>query len=483
MIISLSLCSEAFAHDYIMSFLFGGTSTQYNTSVANTNNVLSAVSPDYFDINADGSLKITKLDPAFIQNMHNQGRQVTPFLSNHWDRNLGVAALNNTEAITTQLAQTIYSNGLEGVNVDIENVTQLHKDAYTNFVKRLRDKLPDKIVTVSVAANPNGWTTGWHGSYDYAKLAQYSDYLMIMAYDESYYGGPAGPVASISFAERSITYALKFAPASKLVLGVPFYGRFWKEGDTVGGSGVTNLDIQNLIQNYQNVKSFHADSKSAEVTVTIKPTDVAPKLWGGRTLDAGIYNIWYDDNAATQYKLDLVEKYKLKGSGSWALGEDIKEVWTMYASYKTAPSGQMLNGWIAQNGAWYYYINNIPQTSKWILYNGQWYYLSSNGQMASGWLSWNGNWYYLHPSGVMATGWISWNGSWYYLQPSGAMATGWISWNGSWYYLHPSGVMATGWITWNGNKYYLMESGIMATKPTVVSKVTYYFNSNGTLRR
>lgn len=47
-----------------------------------------------------------------------------------------------------------------------------------------------------MAANPKGWTTGWHGSYDYKSLAEYADYLMIMAYDESWNGSSEGPVAS-----------------------------------------------------------------------------------------------------------------------------------------------------------------------------------------------------------------------------------------------------------------------------------------------
>lgn len=52
----------------------------------------------------------------------------------------------------------------------------------------------NKTISIAVAANPYGWTTGWHGSYDYMKLSEYSDYLMLMAYDESYNGGSVGPV-------------------------------------------------------------------------------------------------------------------------------------------------------------------------------------------------------------------------------------------------------------------------------------------------
>ena len=137
-------------------------------------------------------------------------------LSNHWNRASGEAALANPEKLAQSIADAIIANNLDGVNVDIENVTHTHRSAYTELVRLLRQKLPaEKEVSVAVAANPNGWTTGWHGSYDYAELAKYADYLMVMAYDESWEGSSAGPVASYSFVKRSIEYALEHTTANK----------------------------------------------------------------------------------------------------------------------------------------------------------------------------------------------------------------------------------------------------------------------------
>jgi len=343
-IISLFFCllssMPVFAHGYAMSYLYGGTTTQYMNYVKTSDEVLNSVSPDYFELYSDGSLNYQKIDPQFVQNMHSQNRQVVPFLSNHWDRTLGITALDNTEGLTSQIAQAVSNYNLDGINVDIENVSHLHRNAYSNFVKRLRDKMPDKIITVAVAANPNNWQTGWHGSYDYAELAKYSDYLMIMGYDESYSGGPAGPVSSASFAEKSILYALKYTTADKLVLGIPFFGRYWKEGEAVGGQGITSMDIENLIQNYETTKVYHTDSRSAQLTLRLYEGETMPKLWGGRTLTPGVYDIWYDDIASTEYKLQLVNKYSLKGSGSWALGQENSNIWSMYANYKTQTSQQ-----------------------------------------------------------------------------------------------------------------------------------------------
>ncbi|MFC0559253.1 glycosyl hydrolase family 18 protein [Halalkalibacter alkalisediminis] len=187
------------AADFTMSYLFFGSTQAQIGYVDRTKGNLQVVAPSYFDLNPDGTLKLSwQFDPTFIAEMKNRGVRVVPFLSNHWDRELGRAALNNREVLAQQIADTIIKHNLDGVNVDIENVTHLDRDSFTDLVRLLREKLPaDKEVSVAVAANPNGWQTGWHGSYDYKKLAEHSDYLMLMAYDESFNGCPVGQAPSI----------------------------------------------------------------------------------------------------------------------------------------------------------------------------------------------------------------------------------------------------------------------------------------------
>lgn len=127
-----------------------------------------------------------------------------------------------------------------------------YRDKYTDLVKIIREKLSsDKEVSVAVAANPTGTTQGWTGLYDYKALAAVSDYLMVMAYDESYPGDPTpGPVASLPFVEKSIQYAISQASADKIVLGIPFYGRYWNQNTADNGAGVSAQTLSKLTQKY-----------------------------------------------------------------------------------------------------------------------------------------------------------------------------------------------------------------------------------------
>jgi len=318
-----------------LSYLFGATSNQYLDMLSKTNDSLNAICPDYFEIDGNGGLLPAgpnKLNAPFIEAVHGQGIFVIPFITNHFNRELGVTALNNRDRLTDQLAEAVQKYGLDGVDIDIENVSHEHRDMYTDFARLLRQKLPeDKIVSSAVAANPRGFTSGWHGSYDYSSLSRYCDYLFIMSYDEHYFGSAEGPVSSADFFERSIQYALNQGVAKdKLVSGLPFFGRYWKKGEATGGYGLTGKNVEFLAANYETTLRFDEAAQSANAIVTIKPGEQEPVVLGGRRLTAGSYSIWYDSPEATKFKLRTINRYDLLGAGSWALGQEMPAIWDFY---------------------------------------------------------------------------------------------------------------------------------------------------------
>lgn len=315
---------------FSMSYLYGNYN--YTSLVDRTGGALDEVSPSWFDLNADGSLHLNTVNTAFVADMHNRGIKVVPFLSNHWDRNAGRAALSNRTTLINQIAAAVNSYNLDGVNVDIENLTGADTANYTSFVSLLRKKLGQgKTIAVAVAANPYNWTSGWQASYDYAALSQYSDYLMIMAYDEHYESGEPGAVASIGFVEKSIQYALKHAGKEKTVLGIPFYGRYWQNGASYGGYGASLSTIKSIVASYSGTVTYDTATKSVKAVVTIKSTDTKPVI-GGRTLEAGTYTFWYENEASLKEKLSLVNKYDIYGAGSWSLGQETADTWSYYSA-------------------------------------------------------------------------------------------------------------------------------------------------------
>ena len=339
LVASLSLTSflSVFAASdrYIMGYLYSGTDHQQIEYVNQTGQTLDTVSPSYFDIQEDGSLTLNYVSTYLIDSMHAKGIKVVPFLSNHWDRTAGINALKDVETLSTQIADYIEEYNLDGVNVDIENVTHEQRDQYTQLVKLLREKIPShKEVSVAVAANPNDWQTGWHGSYDSAALAQYADHLFIMTYDEHYEGGAAGPVAGIQFVENSIQYALSKTTADKIVIGVPLYGRVWSLDDNrIIGKGISSKTIQDILNNCESTVTYDETSQSVKAEFTITDQSTRYTVGGDFVLQPGKYVVWYENDQSYEAKLGLVEKYNLKGAGSWALGQEDPSIWDHYEEW------------------------------------------------------------------------------------------------------------------------------------------------------
>ncbi len=318
---------------YAMSYVYFGSHTSQMEYIALAQDTLSVISPSYFDIESDGSIKINYISDSYVKMVHDMGMRVVPFLSNHWNRSAGVAALENMDATVDAIVTAVKQYNLDGINVDIENVTHTHRDKYTELVRRLREALPQtKEVSVAVAANPYNWTEGWHGSYDYGALARYADHVFIMAYDEHFEGGDAGPVASMEFVEGSIRYALEECPPEKIVLGIPFFGRIWSDSnDSINGIGVSNNRLENIIAEFGGGISFDEEYMSPKAEFTIpqgKSITIA-----GKTLTSGKYTAWFENDDSIKAKLSLVDKYSLKGAGNWSLGQETKNVWDYYYSW------------------------------------------------------------------------------------------------------------------------------------------------------
>lgn len=318
---------------YAMSYIYFGSHSSQLEYVALAQEALSAIFPSYFDIQSDGTVKVNYISESYIGKVKAMGLKVVPFLSNHWDRDAGIAALANIDETVSTIIDAIGKYDLDGVNIDIENVTHNQREQYTELVKKLRQALPsDKEVSVAVAANPYGWMEGWHGSYDYGELAKYADHLFIMAYDEHYEGGEEGSVASAEFTENSIRYALEECPSEKLVLGIPFFGRIWSnDNDNVNGIGVSNNRLEQIISDLGGTVTFDYEKMSpkAEFTVTAGNEITV----SGTTLKAGRYTAWYENDDSIKHKLSLVDKYDLKGAGSWSLGQETKDVWDYFYTW------------------------------------------------------------------------------------------------------------------------------------------------------
>ena len=190
-------------------------------------------------------------------------------------------------------------------------------------------------MAVSVARpNPYGYTQGWHGLLRLpAAWGRRPDYLMLMTYDEHYQGGSPGPVASRAFQEQSIQYAPQVRPRrTKLVLGLPFFGRIWSDS----GTPHAGPRDQREPDPGPDCQLPGPGDPGRRLRLRIRPDHRERRrpqpVINGVTLTAGTYTIWYESEQSKKYQLSLVEEYGLLGGGepgAWA--RRTPRVWDYYS--------------------------------------------------------------------------------------------------------------------------------------------------------
>ncbi|MDR0916325.1 MAG: S-layer homology domain-containing protein [Oscillospiraceae bacterium] len=331
-----------------LTYLYGSSTSVYLSRMAKTCDSVNIVSPDYFETTASGAVIFTKTpDPLLISMMHTNGVTVTPFVSNHWNRAQGRAMLKNPSAAVTFLVNAVKTYGLDGLDIDIQNINHDDRADFTAFIAMLRNALPTgKTLTVCVAANPYRTNVGWQGGYDYGALAQYCDHVFMMTYDESYEGSSAGPVCSMWFIEESVKYGLEHVPKEKLMLGIPFYGRYWaRSTNKKDGFAWTIADIEWLIAATNATVTYDEQKACARATIVV-PQGSNLKTWGGSSISPDTYDVWFDNAQSFEQKLALVRKYDIKGVGTWALGQEPSYMWENFSAWLNGlPFNDIKNHW------------------------------------------------------------------------------------------------------------------------------------------
>ncbi len=251
-------------------------------------------------------------------------RQVKPLLLVHnmLDEvdSSGVSVVLSSPTLRGKLVNNIKNvvvrDGYSGVNVDLEGVYPPDRQNYNRFLHELSDALkPEgKVLSVSIPAKTqDDPRNAWSGAYDYATIGEVADFVMLMTYDEHWYGGDPGPVASLPWVVRVLDYATSQIPRERLILGIAAYGYDWSPN---GSRAITWNEVGKLLTSYGPAK-WHDDY-------------CVPFL----IYNAGgvRHELWFENTYSLRFKLDLVNNYRLAGIALWRLGFEDADFWNMVVS-------------------------------------------------------------------------------------------------------------------------------------------------------
>lgn len=231
--------------------------------------------------------------------------------------------------LARQIAAAVRDRGADGVNLDFEPLASGYETEFTALVKTIRAELNKVQSGYQLTFD----TTGYIGNYpiEAATAPGAADAIFIMGYDYRTAGSsPVGSLAPMSRTGYDIrdtvaAYTARVAP-SKLILGVPYYGRAWStSSDALNAAntsgtkyGASTTVIYSTAADYLAQYGRKYDS-TEKVAWTAYRRENCTTTYGCVTSWRQLY---VDDATALGAKYDLVNTYGLRGAGIWALGYD-----------------------------------------------------------------------------------------------------------------------------------------------------------------
>lgn len=282
---------------------------------------VNVVMPTWYAISdSDGGVEIN-YNKEYYNKAKSNGYELWPIITNGIDnaeldkKQVTSEIMNNEEKrenLIRNIVDIIKSNRLDGINIDFEGMLEEDKYMYTQFLRELYPLVKETGAKLSVDI--------YFTSYiDRQGVGKACDYVMLMGYDQrGTWSTEAGSIAEVSWVDNNVNSLINDSniPASKIVLGVPFYTRLWTESDEEG----------------LNTKVFSmSDSKDFLEKYNLTPTmdNISGQNYVAMELDGVTYKLWIEDEDSISNRIDIVKKYNLAGITAWQKGFETEEIWQL----------------------------------------------------------------------------------------------------------------------------------------------------------
>ena len=295
-------------------------------SMLATTKGLTTIAPTWFSL-TDENGSIRNFGTAnYVTTAHNMGLQVWGVVDNFNYANetgTAISTLNMLSSTTSRqnfvrnVTDAAVSLGLDGINVDFEQLSSDCGPHYVEFIRELSIQCRNRGLVLSIA---NYVPFNFNDYYRLDIQGQVADYVIIMGYDEHWHGSKdPGSVASISYVSGGLDRTLQEVPANKVVNALPFYTILWK----TEGTDVTDEYI---------TMNNEADFMN-RAGVTAEWDEETCQNYAEWTSGNATYQIWLEDAESIAVKLNMMATKNIGGVAVWRLGYGTQAAWELINAY------------------------------------------------------------------------------------------------------------------------------------------------------
>ena len=287
---------------------------------------VNVVSPTWFFLDGTDGRFISYASHAYMDYAHEQGISVWATYKNDTiedrfncteDSHIIFSSTEKRRALIDSIMDSVREYGLDGINIDFE---MLKLDSGIYFVQFLRELSVRCRLNNVVLSVDNYVPEAYNAYYDIKEQGQIIDYVVIMGYDQHYAGSnESGSVSSIDWFTNAIKATVDMAPADKVIMGVPFYTRLWKE----------TTDGKVYVEATPNLRETKEQISGKEITWR----ESNGQYYSEWVKKNAFYRIWIEDEESLKRKADASREASVKGIAAWKLGDESTGTWALLKDY------------------------------------------------------------------------------------------------------------------------------------------------------
>ena len=276
---------------------------------------MNVISPTWFKLTDNSGSFQSLANQAYVDLAHAHGLQVWALLDN-FSSNVQTEVLLSSTTTRRKLINSLIAEvekyGIDGLNMDFEGIQPAAGVHYIQFLRELSIPCREKGIILSIDNYVPSASTAF---YDREEQGIVADYVIIMGYDEHYSAADPGSVASIGFVEKGISDTLAMVPREKVINGVPFYTKLWKE--------------KNGEVTFQNIGIETAKNWVKKNQVDLYWQEELGQYYGELQTPTELSYVWMEEEKSLGLKMDLIKDYDLAGVACWKLGFEDAASWSV----------------------------------------------------------------------------------------------------------------------------------------------------------
>lgn len=286
---------------------------------AGSSDLYSAASAFWLTVGGDGVTMIPKADWTQWDQYKLSHALNQTYLTVSGDPNIVYNILTDTNLQSRHIAallDVVRTHNFDGIDIDYEGLGTPNRDLFTGFVRNLTTIFHQSGKKVAVTLESR---IANQVPMDWRAVGALSDEVRIMAYDYHSHETPTpGPIAPLAWVAEIVAYAADHIDPSKIVIGLGNYGYDWTapsvEGDIWKGVGISYDQAINL--------------SSTNAVPVIHQTGIDDRGYDIGTIPNFAYTdtqgqqhqVWFEDAASLQEKINAVAGYQIKGVMFWSVG-------------------------------------------------------------------------------------------------------------------------------------------------------------------